>query len=410
LKRSTSARNREAPVHPALTRLTPYPFERLRALLAGVEPANRTPIRLSVGEPKHAPPALALEALTGSLAGLGIYPSTAGLPDFRRAVASWLGRRFGLDGRVDPDRMVLPVGGTREALFAFAQTVLDPGGGSLVVMPNPCYQIYEGAALLGGARPFHLPLTAEHGFAPQFSAVPEEVWRRTALLYLCSPDNPSGAVLSAAQMREALELARRHDFVIAADECYCEIYADEAHPPGGFLTAAEAAGHSEFDRVLVFHSLSKRSSLPGLRSGFVAGDPKLIERFQLYRTYHGTALGEHVQRASIAAWNDEPHVLANRALYRAKFDAVLPILAPVLNVERPAGGFYLWPAVDGDDETFARELFAAEHVTVLPGSYLGREGPTGNPGKGRVRISLVAPLAECVEAAHRIRHFIESRR
>jgi N-succinyldiaminopimelate aminotransferase len=397
-------------VHPALARLTPYPFERLRALLAGVTPAPQTAIRLSVGEPKHPPSRLALEALTRSLDGLGIYPSTAGLPEFRQAVAGWLGRRFGLEGRIDPERMVLPVGGTREALFAFAQTVVDPRAGSLVVMPNPCYQIYEGATLLAGARPHYLPLTAAQRFAPQLRAVPEEVWQRTRLLYLCSPDNPSGAVLSEAQMREALELAERYDFVIAADECYSEIYSDEGQPPCGFLAAAQAAGRPEFARLLVFHSLSKRSSLPGLRSGFVAGDPALIERFKLYRTYHGCALGEHVQRASVAAWNDERHVIENRALYRAKFDAVLPILAPVLKAERPAGGFYLWPAVDGDDETFVRELFAAEHVTVLPGSYLGRDGPDGNPGRGRIRISLVAPLAECLDAAHRIRHFIESRR
>jgi len=398
-------------VHPALSRLSPYPFERLRRLLEGVEPpAHRSPIPLSIGEPKHAAPAIAVDSLVGSLAGLGVYPSTAGLPAFREAVAAWLGRRFGLAGHVDPERMVLPVGGTREGLFAFAQTVLDPAASALVVMPNPCYQIYEGAALLGGAQPYYLAMRAEQGFAPDLDAVPDGVWARCALLYLCSPDNPSGAVFDAALMHRALALAERHDFVIAADECYSEIYADEAAPPASFLQAALAAGHTEFRRVVAFHSLSKRSSLPGLRSGFVAGDPALIERFRLYRTYHGAAIGEHVQRASIAAWNDERHVVENRALYRAKFDAVLPILAPVLRVERPAGGFYLWPAIDGDDETFARALFAAEHVTVLPGSYLGREVAGGNPGRGRVRISLVAPLADCVEAAHRIRHFIESRR
>jgi N-succinyldiaminopimelate aminotransferase len=398
-------------VHPALSRLTPYPFERLKQLLAGVVPPNsRSPIPLSVGEPKHAPPALAVEALIAALGGLGVYPSTAGLPEFRAAVAAWLERRFALGGSLDPERMVLPVGGTREALFAFAQTVLDPSAGAIVVMPSPCYQIYEGATLLGGARAHYLAMREERGFVPDLAAVPPELWQRCRLLYLCSPDNPSGAVFDGAFMRRALELAERHDFVIAADECYSEIYADEAKPPPGFLAAARAAGHGDFRRVLAFHSLSKRSSLPGLRSGFVAGDPALIERFRLYRTYHGCALGEHVQRASIAAWNDERHVIENRALYRAKFDAVLPILAPVLRVLRPAGGFYLWPAVDGDDESFARELFAAENVTVLPGSYLGREAAGGNPGRGRVRISLVAPLADCIEAARRIRHFIESHR
>jgi N-succinyldiaminopimelate aminotransferase len=398
-------------VHPALARLTPYPFERLRRLLAGVvPPAALAPIPLSVGEPKHAPPALAVEALIAALGGLGVYPSTAGLAEFRATVAGWLGRRFGLDGSVDPERMVLPVGGSREALFAFAQTVLDPLAAAIVVMPNPCYQIYEGATLLGGARPHYLEMRPEHGFVPDLGAVPAEVWQKCRLLYLCSPDNPSGAVFNVSFMRHALDLAERHDFVIAADECYSEIYADEMVPPPGFLAAARAAGRDEFQRVLAFHSLSKRSSMPGLRSGFVAGDPALIERFRLYRTYHGCALGEQVQRASIAAWNDERHVVENRALYRAKFDAVLPILAPVLAVARPAGGFYLWPAVDGDDESFARELFASEHVTVLPGSYLGRDVAGTNPGRGRVRISLVAPLADCVEAAHRIRHFIESRR
>ena len=398
-------------MHPALSRLTPYPFERLRRLLAGIEPpAHRAPIALSIGEPKHPAPALAIEALVGALGGLGDYPSTAGLAEFRAATAGWLGRRFGLGGRVDPERMVLPVGGTREALFAFAQTLLDPAEGGVVLMPNPCYQIYEGATLLGGARPHYLEMRAERGFVPELEAVPERVWARCRLLYLCSPDNPSGAVFDLGLMQAALALAERHDFVIAADECYSEIYADEAAPPHSFLEATVAAGLPDFRRVVAFHSLSKRSSLPGLRSGFVAGDPDVLERFRLYRTYHGAAVGEHVQRASIAAWNDERHVVENRALYRAKFDAVLPILAPVLKVERPAGGFYLWPAVDGDDESFARELFASEHVTVLPGSYLGRETATGNPGRGRVRISLVAPLDACVEAAHRIRHFIESRR
>ena len=399
----------EVRAHPGLARLKPYPFERLGCLLAGVEPpADRSPIALSIGEPKHAPPPFVLEALVASLGGLGTYPSTVGIGEFRRAVAEWLARRFAVG--VDAESMVLPVSGTREALFAFAQSVIDPAARAVVAMPNPFYQIYEGAALLAGAEPYLLATTAANGYVPDLGAVPDEIWRRCALLYVCSPGNPSGAVLDAAFMRAALELADRHDFVIAADECYSEIYGDERAPPPGFLAAAQASGRTAFERVVVFHSLSKRSSLPGLRSGFVAGDPALLERFRLYRTYHGCQLPVHVQRASIAAWGDERHVVENRALYRAKFDAVVPILAPVLGVTRPAASFYLWPDVGGDDETFARELYAAEHVTVLPGRYIARDGAGGNPGANRVRISLVATLAECVEAATRIRHFIENSR
>ncbi len=394
-------------MHPGLKRLKPYPFERLARLLAGVTaPARLTPISLSIGEPKHAPPELALRALVGALDALGTYPATAGIPEYRAAVGGWLERRYALQGTLDADSMVLPVNGTREALFAFAQTILDPAADAIVAMPNPCYQIYEGAALLAGAEPHYLDTTAANGFLPDLEAVPAAVWRRCALLYLCSPGNPTGAIASAAFMRRALELADEYDFVIAADECYAEIYGDESSPPPGFLGVCHALGRRRFERVVVFHSLSKRSSLPGLRSGFVAGDPKLIECFRLYRTYHGSALPVHVQRASIAAWQDEAHVLANRALYRAKYDAVLPILAPVLPSPRPAGGFYLWPDVGGDDEAFTRALFASEALTVVPGSYLGREGVAGNPGAGRVRLSLVAPLDECIEAARRLCRFI----
>jgi N-succinyldiaminopimelate aminotransferase len=398
-------------MHPGLDRLHPYPFERLARLLSGLAPpADLGPIRLSVGEPQHAPPAVAVEALIAALGALGTYPSTAGLPEFRRSAASWLDRRFALGGSLDPETMVLPVNGTREALFAFAQTMVDPGARALVAMPNPCYQIYEGAALLAGAEPCFLETTQANGFVPDLAAVPDALWRRCALLYLCSPGNPSGTVLNVEFMRAALALADRHDFVIASDECYSEIYHDERAAPPGFLGACRALGRTRFERVVAFHSLSKRSSLPGLRSGFVAGDPALLARFRLYRTYHGCALPVHVQRASIAAWDDEGHVIANRALYRAKFDAVLPVLAGVLKLERPPASFYLWPDVGDDDEAFARDLYATQHVTVLPGSYLARDGAGGNPGRGRVRISLVAPLAECLEAAHRIRHFLENRR
>jgi N-succinyldiaminopimelate aminotransferase len=397
-------------MHPGLARLKPYPFERLARLLAGLAPpAHLKHIRLSIGEPQHAPPPFVVEALVGALGALGTYPATAGTPEFRRSVGNWLERRFALGGTLDPDTMVLPVSGTREALFAFAQALIDPAAGVTVALPNPCYQVYEGAALLAGAEPLYLDTTAAHGFVPDLAAVPEAAWRRCALLYLCSPGNPTGAVLDLEFMRAALALADRHGFVIAADECYSEIHADERAAPPGFLGACRILGRPTFARVVAFHSLSKRSSLPGLRSGFVAGDPAILERFRLYRTYHGCALPVHVQRASIAAWDDEGHVRDNRALYRAKFDAVLPVLAPLLRLERPAGGFYLWPEVGDDDEAFARELYAAEHVTVLPGSYLARAGAAGNPGRGRVRISLVAPLAECLEAAHRIRHFLGNR-
>jgi N-succinyldiaminopimelate aminotransferase len=399
--------------NPRLDLLYAYPFERLARLKAGATPPAHLPhVALSIGEPKHAPPRLAVEALTGALHGLGVYPATAGTPEFRRAVAGWLERRYGLGGSVDPDTMVLPVSGTREALFAFVQAVADVESGDrarrpLVAMPNPGYQIYEGAALLAGAEPYYLDTTPAGGFLPDLDAVPAAVWDRVQVLFLCSPGNPTGTVASEAWLRRALELAERHDFAIAADECYAEIYLDEAAPPPGFLGACRAAGRTGFERVVVFHSLSKRSSLPGLRSGFVAGDAALLKRFLLYRTYHGCAMPVHVQAASIAAWNDDAHVVENRALYRAKFDAVLPILQPVLDVERPDAGFYLWPKVPGDDTAFTRALFETQNVTVVPGSYLARDGLHGvNPGRGRVRISLVATVEECVAAAQRIAAFV----
>ena len=397
-------------MHPGLARLHPYPFERLaRLVAAATPPAARAPIALSIGEPKHQPPPLLVEALVRALPALGSYPATAGLPEFRRSAAGWLERRYALGGSLDPDTMLLPVSGSREALFAFAQAVIDPAARSIVAMPNPFYQIYEGAALLAGAEPYYLDATEATGFLPDLDAVPAMVWERCALLYLCSPGNPLGVVQDPAFMARALALADRFDFVIAADECYADIYLDEAAPPAGYLAACRALGRSRYQRLVVFHSLSKRSSAPGLRSGFVAGDPAILEHFRLYRTYHGCALPVHVQRASIAAWDDDRHAVANRALYRAKFDAVLAVLAPLLPLHRPPASFYLWPEVGDDDEEFARALHAAENVLVLPGSYLGRDAGRGNPGRGRVRISLVAPLAECVEAALRIGRFMESR-
>jgi N-succinyldiaminopimelate aminotransferase len=396
-------------MNPHLASLQPYPFERLAQLHRGLTPpSDRKVISLSIGEPKHAAPPFVVQALCEALDELGTYPATAGLPAFRSAVAEWLDRRYQLKGQVNPDTMVLPVNGTREALFAFAQCLIDPAEQAIVAMPNPFYQIYEGAALLAGATPLFLDTTADNGFLPDLDAVPASVWQQCRLLYLCSPGNPTGTVADDAYLTHALELAERYDFVIAADECYSDLYQDEAAPPPGLLGACVRNGRS-FDRAVVFHSLSKRSSVPGLRSGFVAGDPKVLAAFRLYRTYHGCALPVHVQRASMAAWQDDAHSAENRALYRAKYDAVLPILAPVLTVERPSAGFYLWPDVGGDDEAFARDLYATENVIVLPGSYLGRDGGVGNPGAGRIRISLVASLDDCVEAALRIRHFIETR-
>ena len=394
-------------MNPALARLRPYPFERLRALLAGANPpAQLRHIPLSIGEPRHAPPQMVLDALTAALDGIGSYPSTAGLPEFRAAAAGWLTRRFQLpSGSIDPATMVLPVNGTREALFAFVQAMTGSTAEPVVVMPNPFYQIYEGAALLAGAEPWFMGSDRHDEYLPDLDSVPASIWERCSVLFLCSPGNPTGAVASVDYLRRALELADRHDFVIASDECYSEIYLDESQPPAGLLQAALAAGHTAYERCVVFHSLSKRSSVPGLRSGFVAGDAALIAPFLLYRTYHGCAMPIHAQLASIPAWNDEAHVVANRALYREKFARVLPILQQVMDVDAPQASFYLWPKV-ADDERFARELFERQHVTVLPGSYIARDLPDGsNPGRGRVRISLVASVQDCVEAAERIGRF-----
>jgi len=395
----------------ALNALQPYPFEKLRALLAGVQPdAGKTAISLSIGEPKHPSPTFVGEALTANLDQLAVYPTTLGIPALREAIARWCERRFSVAaGTLDAASQVLPVNGTREALFAFTQTVVQRGVEGLVISPNPFYQIYEGAALLAGATPHYLPCLAENGFNPDFDAVTPQTWARCQILFLCSPGNPTGALVPLATLKKLIALADQYDFVIAADECYSELYFDEQTPPPGLLTACAELGRTDFKRCVVFHSLSKRSNLPGLRSGFVAGDASLLKAFLLYRTYHGCAMPVHTQLASVAAWNDEAHVRANRDLYREKFDAVLDILQPVLDVERPDGGFYLWPKTPVDDQVFARELFAEQHVTVVPGSYLSREVDGFNPGAGRARMALVAPLADCVEAAQRIRTFLQSR-
>ncbi|BAN56032.1 MULTISPECIES: succinyldiaminopimelate transaminase [Pseudomonas] len=395
----------------ALTQLQPYPFEKLRALLGSVKPAaDKRAIALSIGEPKHESPAFVAQAMADNLDKLAVYPSTIGLPGLRQAIGQWCERRFGVPaGWLDADRHILPVNGTREALFAFTQAVVNRADDGLVISPNPFYQIYEGAALLAGATPHYLPCLENNGFNPDFDAVPAEVWKRCQILFLCSPGNPTGALVPMDTLKKLIALADEHDFVIAADECYSELYFDEDAPPPGLLTACAELGRSDFKRCVVFHSLSKRSNLPGLRSGFVAGDAEIIKPFLLYRTYHGCAMPVQTQLASIAAWQDEAHVRANRDQYRAKYDAVLDILQPVLDVQRPDGSFYLWAKVPGCDAEFTRDLFEAQHVTVVPGSYLSRDVDGVNPGAGRVRMALVAPLAECIEAAERIRAFLQNR-
>jgi len=395
----------------ALQQLQPYPFEKLRALLGAVTPnPDKRPIALSIGEPKHKSPEFVAKALADNLDQMAVYPTTAGIPALRETIAQWCERRFNVPaGWLDATRHVLPVNGTREALFAFTQTVVNRSDNGLVVSPNPFYQIYEGAAFLAGATPHYLPCLAEYGFNPDFDAVRADVWDRCQILFLCSPGNPTGALIPLETLKKLIALADKHDFVIAADECYSELYFDEATPPAGLLTACAELGRQDFKRCVVFHSLSKRSNLPGLRSGFVAGDADILKAFLLYRTYHGCAMPVQTQLASIAAWSDEEHVRANRTLYREKFDAVLEILSPVMDVQRPDGGFYLWPSVGSDDAAFCRDLYVTEHVTVVPGSYLSREVDGFNPGAGRVRMALVAPLAECIEAAQRIRDFIKSR-
>jgi N-succinyldiaminopimelate aminotransferase len=392
-------------MNPRLDRLQPYPFERLRRLFADLEPpADRKPIALSIGEPRHALPDFVDPVLREAVQGYNHYPTTRGEPALRETIAAWLQRRFDLDF-VCAERQVLPVSGTREALFAIAQTVVAEKPRARVLMPNPFYQIYEGAALLAGAEPAFYDLAPENGYLPDFSAIDAATWDAVQLVYICNPGNPAGACMSEVAMQDLIRLAERHDFVIAADECYSEIYHPDAEPPSGLLGAAARMGRMDFDRCIVFHSLSKRSNLPGLRSGFVAGDANLLDRFALYRTYHGCTLPPPTQAVSRAAWADEAHVADNRALYAEKFAAVVPILQEVMEVEPPAAGFYLWPRVPGgDDQAFARRLYAEAGVTVLAGRYLSRSDPeTGhNPGAGHVRMALVAEPAACIEAAARI--------
>jgi N-succinyldiaminopimelate aminotransferase len=393
-------------LNPQLALLQPYPFERLRALFAGVAPSPRqTPISMSIGEPKHPTPQFIRDALCAGSSGLANYPTTAGTPALREAIAAWLRRRHNL-ASLDAATQVLPVLGSREALFAFAQTVVDASRvGATVVVPNPFYQIYEGAALLAAATPHYVNNLATHAYAPSFDQVAEEIWARTQLLYVCSPDNPTGRVMTQDEWRGLFELSDRHGFVIAADECYSEVYFDEAAPPLGSLAAAQVLGRDGYPRLVSFGSLSKRSNAPGLRSGYIAGDAALVKAFLLYRTYHGSAMSPTVSSASIAAWNDEGHVRANRALYAEKFAELQPVVDAVLPAARPDAAFYLWAKVPGDDADFARRLYADEAVSVLPGSYLGREADGVNPGAGYVRIALVAQPAECAEGIERLVRF-----
>ncbi len=389
-------------MNPDLARLQPYPFERLRRLYEGVTPSpGLSLIDLSIGEPKHPTPKLIFDALTEALPGLASYPSTIGTEALRESIAAWLMRRHALR-RIDPATQVIPVCGSREALFAIAQAVVDRGRDALVISPNPFYQIYEGAALLAGAQPLFLPATPANGFRMEFERVGADEWRRVQLVYVCTPGNPHGRVMTHGEWQALFELSDRHGFVIASDECYSEVYFDEARPPLGALQAAHALGRDRFDRLLVFGSLSKRSNAPGLRSGLVAGDAALLKQFLLYRTYHGNAMSPPVQAASIAAWKDEQHVIENRRRYAAKFAQATPIVQRALRVERPEAAFYLWAETPIDDEAYARRLYAECHVKALPGSYLSREREGLNPGKGFVRLALVAGEAEVLEAARRI--------
>ena len=412
-------------MNPKIALLQPYPFEKLNALKAGITPPSHlSHIALSIGEPKHTPPQFVLDSINDNINRIANYPVTKGMPELRAAIATWLNQRFGAD--VNPETQILPASGTREALFSFAQSVIDPNQhNATVVMPNPFYQIYEGAALLAGAKPYFLNCTTENHFIPDFDQVPQTVWEGCQLIYLCSPGNPTGAVIQQAEMEKLIALSDQYDFIIASDECYSEIYNDEEQPPVGLLEVCTKLGRTDYKNCVVFNSLSKRSNLAGLRSGFVAGDAALMSSFLTYRTYHGSALPGQTQVASIAAWQDEQHVAHNRTLYRDKFSAVIEILKDTLPVTMPEASFFLWPETPIADTEFAQRLFAEQNVTVLPGSYLARnteqangsypttaEQPSVeqicNPGKNHVRMALVANLEECVDAAHRIKQFTQS--
>ena len=398
-------------MNPGLKQLQPYPFEKLAELKKGIiPPKDSTEIDLSIGEPKHRTPDFILDALKRHIDCTAVYPKTRGSDELRETISSWLIKRFKLPvNSIQQDKNVIPVNGTREALFAIAQCVIDrQQARPLVVVPNPFYQIYEGAALLSGARPYYLNCEAAANFLPDFTAVPDDVWKNCQLVYICSPGNPTGAVMERDSIKQLLTLADKYNFIIASDECYSEIYFDEDNPPPGLLQIAAELGLDDYQHCIVFHSLSKRSNVPGMRSGFVAGDASLIETFLRYRTYHGCTMPGYTQAASILAWQDENHVIRNRNLYKEKFAAVLEILQPVMAVTWPDAGFYLWPETELPDTGFSRQLFGQKNVIVLPGSFLSRTANDINPGNNRLRIALVSSMDECIEAAIRIRDFINS--
>ena len=394
-------------MNPDLNRLQAYPFEKLAQLKQGITPADKPHIALSIGEPRHQPPAFVLQTLTDSLDKIGQYPLTKGLPELRQSIANWLDNRFTLNGHINAETQVLPVNGTREALFAFAQAVVDRSQAAKVLMPNPFYQIYEGAALLAGAEPYFYNTLAENQYLPDFDSIAEKDWQACQLLYICSPGNPTGAVMPLEQLKALIEKAEKYDFIIASDECYSEIYFNDQQAPAGLLQAAVEMGNSDFKRCVVFHSLSKRSNLPGLRSGFVAGDAAILKSFFQYRTYHGCAMSVPLQMASIKAWDDEQHVIENRQRYQKKFDDALNILAPVSEARLPDAGFYLWLKTPINDTDFAQQLFQQENITVVPGQYLSRQADGINPGEHHIRMALVADENETLDAARRLKTFIE---
>ena len=391
-----------------LQRLQPYPFEKISVLKQSVQPnPELAPLSLSIGEPKHPTPEIILNALRDSISQIAVYPGTKGTPALREAIADWLVRRFKLPS-INPDTQVLPVTGTREALFAITQCLVDRKPNAKVLMPNPFYQIYEGAAFLAGATPVYLPCVEENGFIPDLDAIDEQTWQDCQLFFMCTPGNPTGALTPTSEIKKLIQLSEKYNFIIVSDECYSEIYLDEANPPPGLLEVAAASGDTDFKRCLVMHSLSKRSNAPGLRSGFVAGDADILKAFLLFRTYHGCAMPPHTQSTSIVAWQDEAHVEENRRLYREKFAAVLEILTPVMDIPTPQASFYLWAKTPIDDVTFTRDIYKHQHLNVVPGSYLSREVDGLNPGANRIRLALVAETQQCIEAATRIRQFIET--
>lgn len=395
-------------MNPDLQLLYPYPFEKLNNLKQAVTPTSHLEhIALSIGEPKHPAPHFVVESLIAHTHLLSSYPTTRGIAALREAMSSWLDKRFKLTNPVNPENQVIPVNGTREALFAFAQCVIDRTATQpLILMPNPFYQIYEGAAIFAGAQPVYMNCTEENNFLPDLDSISESDWSNCQLIYICSPGNPTGAVMPTGYMQKLIKLSLQYDFIIASDECYSEIYFDDTNPPPGLLSAASQMGHHNYKNCVVFHSLSKRSNLPGLRSGFVAGDAEIIDKFLIYRTYHGCAMPPATQSASISAWKNESHVIENRIKYRQKFDAVLETLSTTLKPQRPDAGFYLWAKTPIDDTDFAQQLFAQQNITVLPGQFLSRSAGQNNPGANYIRMALVAPLDECQDAAHRINQFM----